>query len=336
MKRLTTKEDRLNSQKYQFESLLNSGYTQETYKGLNIFTKAEGKYFTLKIFKNTASHHIQYMNYRSEESRAQAIQGYKDSFDRNQAYKAELKANPKKSSAANASAAIKAELKTVFPNVKFSVKSDNFSMGNSVHVSWTDGPTANQVQEITGKYQYGHFNGMEDIYEYSNNREDIPQAKYVSEHREISEEVNNLLLPQLTELMGEVDPGDWRNTPGSVLNRILSKTPLGAKITGIVRTETMAGFTEDFYRVTFEANATQERKTIVANGETTFEKVEVPAGEIQIIDYSEKAIAVIGDTKSIKDKLKALGGKFNFRLSVGPGWIFPKTKLNLLQTSLTA
>lgn len=56
-----------------------------------------------------------------------------------------------------------------------------------------------------------------------------------------------------------------------------------------------------------------------------------PEGEIQIIDYSEKAIAVIGDTKPIKDKLKELGGKFNFRLSCGAGWIFPKTKLTEVQ-----
>lgn len=50
-------------------------------------------------------------------------------------------------------------------------------------------------------------------------------------------------------------------------------------------------------------------------------------GDIQIIDYSEKAIVVKGEgTRAIKDKLKALGGRFNFRLSCGAGWVFPKTK----------
>ena len=68
-----------------------------------------------------------------------------------------------------------------------------------------------------------------------------------------------------------------------------------------------------------------------------FEKQDVPAGIIQIIDYSDKAIAVIGeDTRNIKDKLKELGGKFNFRLSCGPGWIFPKTKLATIQAALQA
>lgn len=49
-------------------------------------------------------------------------------------------------------------------------------------------------------------------------------------------------------------------------------------------------------------------------------------GSIEIVDYSEKAIAVIGYTKSIKDQLKELGGRFNFRLSCGAGWIFQKSK----------
>lgn len=49
--------------------------------------------------------------------------------------------------------------------------------------------------------------------------------------------------------------------------------------------------------------------------------------DVQIVDYSEKAIAVIGETKPIKEQLKSLGGRFNFRLSCGAGWIFPKTKL---------
>lgn len=72
----------------------------------------------------------------------------------------------------------------------------------------------------------------------------------------------------------------------------------------------------------------QEAKT------ETAEPVTVPTGKIQIIQYSEKSIAVIGDTKPIKDKLKELGGSFNFRLTCGAGWIFPMSKINALQTSL--
>lgn len=48
------------------------------------------------------------------------------------------------------------------------------------------------------------------------------------------------------------------------------------------------------------------------------------APQFQIVDYSEKAVAVVGDTRDIKDKLKELGGRFNPRLSCGAGWIFSK------------
>ena len=45
-----------------------------------------------------------------------------------------------------------------------------------------------------------------------------------------------------------------------------------------------------------------------------------------IVDYSEKALAVTGDTRGMADEFKALGGRFNPRLSCGAGWIFSKRK----------
>jgi hypothetical protein len=47
---------------------------------------------------------------------------------------------------------------------------------------------------------------------------------------------------------------------------------------------------------------------------------------LKVVDYSEKSFAIIGDTKPVKEILKNLGGSFNFRLTCGPGWIFPKSK----------
>jgi len=49
-----------------------------------------------------------------------------------------------------------------------------------------------------------------------------------------------------------------------------------------------------------------------------------------MVEYSAKAVAVFGDTKSIKDELKAMGGRFNSRLTINgnkiAGWIFSKTQ----------
>ncbi|WP_412464182.1 hypothetical protein [Flavobacterium mekongense] len=78
----------------------------------------------------------------------------------------------------------------------------------------------------------------------------------------------------------------------------------------------------------FYANAEPEPE------KTNFEAVPVEAGTVQIIEYSEKSFAVIGDTKPIKDTLKDLGGRFNFRLTCGAGWIFPNSKLEEVQTVL--
>lgn len=60
------------------------------------------------------------------------------------------------------------------------------------------------------------------------------------------------------------------------------------------------------------------------------------ANKFQLVEYSEKAIAVTGDTKAIKDELKKLGGRFNPRLTCGAGWIFPKSKLEQLQALINS
>lgn len=56
---------------------------------------------------------------------------------------------------------------------------------------------------------------------------------------------------------------------------------------------------------------------------------------VEIVEYSEKAIAVIGDTKPLKDDLKSIGGRFNPRLKCGMGWIFPKTKIEEVKALLS-
>jgi hypothetical protein len=57
----------------------------------------------------------------------------------------------------------------------------------------------------------------------------------------------------------------------------------------------------------------------------------VKADGLTLIDYSEKAIALVGDTRAIKDELKRIGGRFNARLSCGAGWIFPKSKRDAIE-----
>jgi hypothetical protein len=308
MYNLQTKEQRTNAQEAQFTNLLNNGYSREDYKGLKIFTKNDGKYFTLKLFRNNGAHAIQYMNYRTEERRAEAIQGYKKSYDRNETYKAEAKANKTISTHANTASAIRTELKTLFPFTKFSVTSETFAGGNSVHVSWEDGATSDKVNDIIKKYQYGHFDGMTDMYEYSNNIEGLPQVKYVQGQRSMSKEVGETIKEELRRKYTlEYFEGLSEYEKHNLIYREFQDRDLQPI-----------------------KEAKQPQPTATAT------QPQGEAGNVQIIDYSDKAIAVIGETKTIKDTLKNLGGKFNFRLSCGAGWIFPKTKLNEVVTALQA
>lgn len=81
------------------------------------------------------------------------------------------------------------ELEAAFPGVKFSVRTSSFSMGNDMRVSWTDGPTEKQVNEIISKYAAGSFDGMIDLYTYDNDEFNklYGSAKYVSASRSYSE-----------------------------------------------------------------------------------------------------------------------------------------------------
>lgn len=69
--------------------------------------------------------------------------------------------------------------------------SSSFAGGNSVRVRLID-PTPAQIKQCTqafAKYQYGHFDGMQDLYEISNHRDDIPQTKYLHIEVDYSDEM---------------------------------------------------------------------------------------------------------------------------------------------------
>lgn len=60
---------------------------------------------------------------------------------------------------------------------------------------------------------------------------------------------------------------------------------------------------------------------------------------IEVVDYSEKAIAVFGETKAIKEQLKELGGRFNTSLNYNgekrAGWIFSKKQADKVKELIT-
>lgn len=107
---------------------------------------------------------------------------------------------------------------------------------------------------------------------------------------------------------------------------------------------------QDYFDTNFYLNIkiSEEYKVIepkVKKSSVKPEKVEEAKGMgavtvegLEIVDYSEKAIVVFGDTKAIKEQLKELGGRFNPSLNYNgekrAGWIFSKKKADKVRELL--
>ncbi len=106
---------------------------------------------------------------------------------------------------------LRIELKRAFPSVKFSVRSESYSGGDSIRVNWTDGPLTEDIKKISDKYQEGSFDGMIDLYEYdhSNVWPDVfGGAKYVMENRH---ESASLILKVARSMGYEMETGEYDN-----------------------------------------------------------------------------------------------------------------------------
>lgn len=68
------------------------------------------------------------------------------------------------------SQAIRQFMKQVFPKVKFQIKTESYSGGDSARIYILSDLTSSQFQSVndalTSTFQMGRFNGMQDIYEY--------------------------------------------------------------------------------------------------------------------------------------------------------------------------
>lgn len=341
MSRLDTKAARLQAQQSRIDYLTGQGYTREDYKELIILTRnwkredGQGaERFFYCVFKGTAAMEMEHKYCSTLDHRNEVIKKFKEGHDRLKAWKAEQKeANKGKSSShAAASAAVKEELTKAFPGIKFSCRSESFSMGDAVRIEWTNGPTTAQVEAISSKYQSAQYDSHADYWDTSENVHNVPRAKYVTTRRNRSEEID-AFAPQLQELLDQRFSGldKYRDSGEQVLFRLFyqSEIPVGAKVIGVEYCEDKGGHgVENHFQLITEGGTPQPKTKEDRTEQPTAGPVETEAGEVKIIDYSARAIAVIGDTKPIKDKLKEMGGKFNFRLTCGAGWIFPKTKMD--------
>ena len=254
--------------------------------------------------------------------------------------------------------------------IKTSVRSEFYSMGCSLNISYILGPDSAVIESVCKNLEYGRFDGMTD-YSYSVKVDGLIVDGYKLEefkHVFVKQECSNefeLKLCQFAfskikfgDLLPPVDWADYCAYKPEVFQYAQGSSSLSNLFYRHFRVWNFA--TQDETKINLlECHFSQERngeiyfiyecEGVIYNTEETptkdkkavrnddapeYTKVEVKAGEVQIIDYSDKAIAVVGDTKPIKDKLKELGGRFNFRLSCGPGWVFPKSSLLKVQKAL--
>lgn len=175
---------------------------------------------------------------------------------------------------------IKAYCMKNFRIAKIEVTTDVFSMGDSMHVIYHSPERIPELESFIDRFQYGYFNGMEDIYEHTKDYKDpimdgyiLQSYKFVTARHEKAE------LPETRNSLVETPPA-----------------PLAP----------------------------------ISDAPQTPPRTESDAKKLEIIDYSERAIALIGDTKPYKDELKALGGSFNAYLRHNNervcGWIFSKKR----------
>lgn len=200
-------------------------------------------------------------------------------------------------------------LKVKFPATKFSVKKYHH---DSYTVSWVDGPTDQQVSEIAHLFKDEGRDGMTDssypIVTLFNQR--YGGISYISTDRKISDTIRNQELELLNkELNKEYQMEDYvvekENTASGIIYQRTYKKDYSPKLPTEIK----------------PVNNKVAVKTISPQG-------------VELIDYSEKSFAIIGETKPIKETLKSLGGSFNGRLSCGPGWIFSKSKIDTVKQTL--
>lgn len=122
-----------------------------------------------------------------------------------------------KTQAAQAAQEIRKVLRGVFPEIKFRVNSQTYAGGDSVSINYVNGVPSAEVEKWVKGFQCGKFNSMEDIYEYSDNVEGRPQAKYIMVSREISNDKREEAKRKIAEKFGieQIEnEQEWYNKTG--------------------------------------------------------------------------------------------------------------------------
>lgn len=273
-----------------------------------------------------------------------------------------------RTSAAQGSAELRRALKERWPNIKFKVISDTYSMGDSINVTYNFGPPLKEVEAIVNRWQDGHFDGMQDMYisgsgskytyadgsvisvtdvKYTFTKRAYHNAEDGDSYTETGKiDAEKLLCAHFkrehkghdTNLFGDAWDGH-HSTAGTWAFQTLGYTSFPSdkiKLTGITHVHDDNVCYDKSFVYQYEDLAPVKTAATVASMPAT-----QPTTGIELLTYSERAVVITGDTRPIKDILAQHNGRFNKYLkhpSTGvqmTGWIFPATKEDQLRQALS-
>ena len=104
---------------------------------------------------------------------------------------------------------VRRALKAAYPDTRFSVRSNKYAGGASIHVSWIEGPSQEEVAALVKCYEGGRFDGTIDMMYYADHwlrpdgsvlvRHDRGSAGSGGEAPEVDNRVLEHLLPEDAE-----------------------------------------------------------------------------------------------------------------------------------------
>lgn len=242
--------------------------------------------------------------------------------------------------------------------INASIKSKFYSGGSSLNISYIGGISQHVIEREINRLQYGRFDGMIDLYEYNNSAENgliidgykLEEFKYVFVSQDLSEFRKKIAFAfskkfrQYAETHQLNTEEDYeKNFPSLVGNAwnwvqlIYQNFNKLSFVTDNAELIEITDILQDAENYGYYAKYTFNGKEYTTNNHekqitqpTIKKEPRNIVNDIILIDYSEKAIAVIGNTYEIKEGLKNLGGKFNKFLTVEgekkAGWIFNKSQ----------
>lgn len=108
---------------------------------------------------------------------------------------------------------IRTELKK--HGIKATVRAKAYAGGESITVTLNNElpATYKAIEAYCSRFQYGHFDGMQDLYEYSNHSDDLPKVKYVFVNNEYSDELRQAAWDHLRRTMQDFQdaPAEWQH-----------------------------------------------------------------------------------------------------------------------------